>query len=241
MQRAKPTIIMPTLYSGKSGRKTQASENIRKGPITQFKNSETLNIFHALATLPSSSYLTFASGGYIIHISPIAIVRRISGGGAVYHDLGNLNYTVIANIGKNGLPMDTLKTYKFISECLIEGLKHLIIQLNFLPPNTILLNEKKVGGMAQHLLYNVTLIHGTILVNANLELMKKLIKIKIPVINLSETKNISLNEVKENLLKGFKIKLQTAFINSFFTQNELKLAKKLLKIKYSKKWWNLQN
>jgi len=171
----------------------------------------------------------------------IPIVRRISGGGAVYHDLGNLNYTVITNIGKNGLPMDTLKTYKFISECLIEGLKHLNIQLNFLPPNTILLNEKKVGGMAQHLLYNVTLIHGTILVNANLELMKKLIKIKIPVINLSETKNISLNEVKENLLKGFKIKLQTAFINSFFTQNELKLAKKLLKIKYSKKWWNLQN
>ena len=83
---------------------------------------------------------------------------------------------------------------------------------------------------------NVTLIHGTILVNANLELMKKLIKIKIPVINLSEAKNISLNEVKENLLKGFKRKLHTVFINSSFTQNEMKLAKKLLKIKYSKKW-----
>ncbi len=167
----------------------------------------------------------------------IPILRRISGGGAVYHDLGNLNYTVIAHVGKNGLPTDTVKAYKFISECLLAGLNHLNIpQLSFLSPNTILLNGRKVGGMAQHLLYNVTLVHGTLLVNSNLELMNKLIKMKFPVINLSEVKDLSLKEVKEALLEGFKTKFQPVFTDAF-TQNELKLAEKLCKIKYNRRWW----
>jgi len=65
--------MIPTLYSGRSGRKSQASENIRNGPITQFRKRETLNIFPAPLTLESSSYLTLARGGYIIHNNPIAI------------------------------------------------------------------------------------------------------------------------------------------------------------------------
>lgn len=171
----------------------------------------------------------------------IPVLRRISGGGAVYHDLGNLNYTVIADSGKNGLPTDVLEVYKLISKCLIDGLTCLNAPLNFLPPNSILLNKKKVCGMAQHLLYNITLIHGTLLVNANLNLMKNLIKLKFPVTNLSEVKNLSIKEAEEMLLNGFKEKLNGLFTASFFTKEELKLAEKLLKIKYSKDWWNLKS
>ncbi|MEM3552690.1 MAG: biotin/lipoate A/B protein ligase family protein [Candidatus Bathyarchaeia archaeon] len=164
----------------------------------------------------------------------IPVLRRISGGGAVYHDLGNLNYTVIANSGKNGLPTDVLEVYKLISKCLIDGLNCLNVPLNFLPPNSLLLNKNKVGGMAQHLLYNITLIHGTLLVNANLNLMKELIKLKFPVANLSEAKSLSIEEVEEMLVNGFKKGLNASFNVSFFTKEELKLAKKLFEIKYSK-------
>jgi lipoate-protein ligase A len=169
----------------------------------------------------------------------IPVLRRISGGGAVYHDLGNLNYTVIANSGRNGLPNDVFKAYKLISDCLICGLKHLNVPLNFLSPNSILLNGRKVGGMAQHLLYNITLIHGTILVNSNLNFMKELIKLKFPVANLSEAKNLSIDIIKKMLLNGFKEKLQALFKPSFFTKKEVKLAEKLFKMKYTKNWWNL--
>ncbi len=73
MQRASPTMISPVRYSGRSGRKTQARTNMMAGPMTQFSTAETLNIFQAVATLPSSSYLTLASTGYIIHSRPMAM------------------------------------------------------------------------------------------------------------------------------------------------------------------------
>ena len=55
MQRASPTMISPVRYSGWSGRSSQASANMITGPTSQFWTRETLNIFQAVATLPSSS------------------------------------------------------------------------------------------------------------------------------------------------------------------------------------------
>src|SRR5690606_37291383 len=49
-----------------------ASMNIKMGPIIQFKISETLNTLVSLNTCPRFSYFTFAKGGYIIKINPIA-------------------------------------------------------------------------------------------------------------------------------------------------------------------------
>ncbi len=43
------------------------------GPTSQLRTSDTLNCFHAVATLPSSSYLTLAKTGYIIHSRPTAM------------------------------------------------------------------------------------------------------------------------------------------------------------------------
>ena len=77
---ASPIIIIPYIYGrfelsfpGKSLMKTIANVNIRTGPIIQFWTSESPRILKFLKTPPSSSYLTLASGGYIIRINPIAI------------------------------------------------------------------------------------------------------------------------------------------------------------------------
>ena len=73
MHLARPTRIIPVLYSGRSGKKIHASENMSTGPIIQLSVSETANIFHCTIAFDSFSYLTLASGGYIIHNRPIAI------------------------------------------------------------------------------------------------------------------------------------------------------------------------
>ena len=73
MQRARPIRMSPIMYSGLSGRKTIASTNIRTGPMTQFWTSDRPSTLRLRKTSPSSSYRTFARGGYIIRISPMAI------------------------------------------------------------------------------------------------------------------------------------------------------------------------
>ena len=67
-------MISPTMYSGLSGRKMTACPNINNGPIIQFWTSEIPRIRVFLKIRGSSSYFTFASGGYIIRINPMAIV-----------------------------------------------------------------------------------------------------------------------------------------------------------------------
>ena len=73
MQRASPTRMTPIINSGLSGNSTMASRNITKGPTIQFWINDKLNNLRLLKTTGNSSYLTFASGGYIIKIKPIAI------------------------------------------------------------------------------------------------------------------------------------------------------------------------
>ena len=73
MHRAIPTRIRPYMNIGWSRRKTTARTNIRTGPTIQFWTSERPRTFVFWNTFPSSSYFTFASGGYIMRMSPTAI------------------------------------------------------------------------------------------------------------------------------------------------------------------------
>src|SRR3989304_2622123 len=73
MHRARPTMMSPTRYSGRSGRKIHASANIRNGPRSQFWTKETPMILRFDARRGRSPYRTRARGGYIIQIRPIAI------------------------------------------------------------------------------------------------------------------------------------------------------------------------
>ena len=72
IQRAKPIRIRPTMYSGLSGKNIIARVNIKIGPITQLRNKDIPKTFVFLNTSFSFSYLTFAKGGYIINIKPMA-------------------------------------------------------------------------------------------------------------------------------------------------------------------------
>ena len=73
MHRASPTMMSPVRYSGRSGRKIHARANISAGPRTQLSRSELIIMGLSAVTVPSRSYRTFASGGYIMTSSPTAM------------------------------------------------------------------------------------------------------------------------------------------------------------------------
>ncbi len=73
MQRARPIMISPAMYSGYPCRNTMARTNIRIGPTTQFCTSERPSTRLLRKTSCSSSYRTLVKGGYIIRINPAAI------------------------------------------------------------------------------------------------------------------------------------------------------------------------
>ena len=93
----------------------------------------------------------------------IKIARRLSGGGTVFHDLGNLNFTFIktGNLGK-------LVDFKSFIEPINQFLVEMGVPAELSNRNDIMINGKKVSGNAEHVFKNRVLHHGTLLFNSDL-------------------------------------------------------------------------
>ena len=88
----------------------------------------------------------------------IKVVRRLSGGGAVFHDLGNLNFTFIENV-QNEKVIDFQK----YTQPIIAVLQLLNVDARFEGRNDLVIDGKKFSGNAEHLYRNRILHHGTLL------------------------------------------------------------------------------
>lgn len=88
----------------------------------------------------------------------IKVVRRLSGGGAVFHDLGNLNFTFIVN-GEDGRLVD----FRKFTQPIMDVLKKLDITAKFEGRNDLTIDGRKFSGNAEHVWRNRTLHHGTLL------------------------------------------------------------------------------
>ena len=96
--------------------------------------------------------------------SGIHVVRRLSGGGAVYHDLGNLNFSFITNDdGKS------FHNYKKFTEPVVSALRKLGVDAELTGRNDIQVGERKISGNAQFALKGRMFSHGTLLYHTNLE------------------------------------------------------------------------
>lgn len=93
----------------------------------------------------------------------IKVVRRISGGGAVFHDLGNLNYTFIRNGESNQL----VDFHKYTLP-ILEVLQKLGIDARFEGRNDLTIDGRKFSGNAEHAFKNRILHHGTLLFSSSL-------------------------------------------------------------------------
>ena len=143
----------------------------------------------------------------------INIVRRNSGGGAVYHDLGNLNYSIITNSDKNN-------DIKGLSFPIIKALKELGYDTYFKGRNDIFYKDFKISGNAQYIKDNKLLHHGTLLIQSDLGVLSKILipkvkfddscaehSFKSKVCNLNEIRNkkYTINDIKSKIIKNFPI------------------------------------
>ncbi|MBQ8664007.1 MAG: lipoate--protein ligase [Eubacterium sp.] len=96
----------------------------------------------------------------------IKIVRRTTGGGAVYHDKGNLNYSFITDVKE----MEELTMDQF-ARPVVEALCGLGLDAAVSGRNDILINGSKVSGTAQRIYKNRILFHGTLLFDVNEEMV----------------------------------------------------------------------
>lgn len=103
----------------------------------------------------------------------IHVVRRLSGGGAVYHDHGNLNFTFIMKNQRNHE-----NDFKIFTEPVIKALAKLGIEAAFTGRNDITIDGKKFSGNAQYYYQNHLLHHGTILFNSDLSVVQEALNVK---------------------------------------------------------------
>ncbi len=179
----------------------------------------------------------------------VKVVRRITGGGAVYHDLGNLNFSFISNWSKE----NDLIYERFLSP-VIRGLKEIGINAYKKGRNDLVIDDKKFSGNAQVIFKNRILHHGTILFNSNLSLIQELLNIdkeKIAskgvksvmsrVTNIKEYANqdVTIEFLKHVLLKSFS--KEEDFKTIELTDVQLDEVKKIAKEKYETWEWNYGN
>ncbi len=177
----------------------------------------------------------------------IKVVRRLSGGGAVFHDLGNLNFTFIMN-SKEGFPVD----FRKYTEPILEVLQKLDIPAKFEGRNDLTIDGKKFSGNAMHVVRQRVLQHGTLLfasemkdlsaaLNVNpLKYQDKTVKsVRSRVTNISEylKTNLSLNEFTNMIMEHIKNKYSDSELYELNEYDKTEIQK-LAEQKYSTWEWN---
>lgn len=138
------------------------------------------------------------------------VARRLSGGGAVYHDLGNLNFTFITCEENEDLNKQL--------SVIIKALNDLNIEATFSGRNDILVNGKKISGNAFYTDEGRYYHHGTLLYEIDVEKVAKILtpsthkltskgidSVKSRITNLKNYKeDLMINDIKESLIKSYE-------------------------------------
>lgn len=109
----------------------------------------------------------------ILKSTGVNLARRITGGGAVYHDLGNVNYSFISpNAKTSGID------FNYYVTPIINALKSLGLSVTLSGRNDLLTKDgKKISGNAQHRVLDRVLHHGTLLFSSDLEFLSKILTV----------------------------------------------------------------
>lgn len=180
----------------------------------------------------------------------IAVVRRLSGGGAVYHDQGNLNFTFIVN-EKSRFTFDFAR----FTEPVIKALHKMGIEAENTGRNDISIAGKKFSGNAQCRWRNRLLHHGTLMFDCRIEDMVEVLNVKQAKISSKGVKSVRsrVTNISEHLNSSFsmqefqEILTGTVRADGFLEQDqhlseaELQAVAKLREQKYTSWDWNYGN
>ena len=182
----------------------------------------------------------------------VDVVRRITGGGAVYHDSdGEITYSVICP--QEMLPRKIMDIYSLICSSLAYGLAYIGLNARHEGINDIVVNGKKISGSALTKKYGNVLQHGTLLLKVDVKKMFSLLKVGKDKISDKEIRSVEERvtsvekeggvmdegKVKEALIKGFEEKMGLKFYEGELTEKEREDAEKLRE-KYESREWNFK-
>jgi lipoate-protein ligase A len=183
-------------------------------------------------------------------------VRRLTGGGAVFHD-DEITYSLVIPLGHELALRDSgdvLASYRSICAGLVRGLAELGAEASFEPINDIAVGGRKVSGNAQTRRRGCLLQHGTVLLGLDSELMFTLLRIpaeklkgraaeaRSRVASLSDIlgREIPYGEAAEALARGFELAWGAELVRSGFSASELAEARRLAEERFSTREWNFR-
>jgi len=187
----------------------------------------------------------------------IDIIRRVTGGGTVFHDK-EITYSFIVPIKNKVIPEEIEASFRVIIDPIISALKSAGIDASFKPVNDILAQGRKISGSAQTRKQGVLLQHGTVILDINKEMFTGCLKfdaIKLAdkgvsdplelVTSVNEQLNNNYNNETLHLLKNRIIDNYIESLNITFNIENLSGDEKTLAEKYRKeifenKSWNMK-
>jgi lipoate---protein ligase len=187
----------------------------------------------------------------VVNANNIQIVKRFTGGGAVYHDLGNLNYSLIAK-DTFGINLNVTKLYSTMITGALYAFRRLGVEAESGKLNDVTVGNKKILGAAASIRENTLVFHAAVLVNTNLNTLASVLKVpgeKLKdkgvktilerVTNIQEISGSNVDDVKRALIDSYASTLGLKFEEGDLTEREMELAKDLYYRKYTKPEWVL--
>ena len=177
----------------------------------------------------------------------IPVIRRISGGGTVFHDPGNLNFSFVLK-SEYGKQVDFIKYSLYI----ISFLSSIGVEAKFEGKNDLRVNGLKISGNAEHVYHDRILHHGTLLFNSDIELLHRSIRrdtnnYSSRAVISNPTRVINLINVLKDIdtIDQFKMVMMDWFLENYpgsgnytLSDQETERIKQLADTKYRTWEWN---